>query len=112
VIQMQWIPLQEGHAQGSPKPKISSQEEPDTNNMWGVTEKEGTLEDPSKGMAQGKSSHASFAENWVTLHEIANRSDTATRGPRVPTKGQHATTQHQYALGKFSKKQGDHTKYS
>jgi hypothetical protein len=53
------------------------------NNMWEGAEKEGTLEDLSKKMDKGKSSHVSFAENLVTSHRIADRNATI-KDQRVP----------------------------
>jgi hypothetical protein len=46
-----------------------------------TSEPEEYKEDLFRIMDQGKSSHASSVESWVTLHEIADRSDTAIRAP-------------------------------
>jgi hypothetical protein len=65
--------------QGLQKRKISSQEERDMSNVWMVVWKEEYPEDLSKEMDKGKSSHASFAESQVTLHEIADRNAMAIK---------------------------------
>jgi hypothetical protein len=54
-------------------------------NEWEETEKEDTQEDLSKRTDKGKSSHAFTAVNQVTLHEIADRNDTAIKGPNETT---------------------------
>lgn len=87
-----WTRHQEGLEQGLWKQKISSQEETDTNNAWEEAGKEDTLEDPSKKTDKGKCSPASFVENLVTSQEIADRNDTAIKGPNVQTKGHHEIT--------------------
>jgi hypothetical protein len=40
-------------------------------------------------MDKGKSSHAFSAENLVTLQEIADRNDTAIKGPNKQIKDRH-----------------------
>jgi hypothetical protein len=62
-----------------PKQKISSQEEIGTINEREAVGKEEYPGDPPRVTDQGKSSHASFAENRVTSHEIADRNYTAIR---------------------------------
>jgi hypothetical protein len=57
--------------------------------VWEVAEKEDTPEDPSKKTDKGKSSHASFVENLVTLQEIADRNDTAIKESNVRIKDHH-----------------------
>jgi hypothetical protein len=81
---MQWTSPQEGHVQELPKQKISSQEEISTINEW----EEGYPGGPLRVMDQGKSSHASFVENRVTSHEIADRNDTAIRALHETIKDQ------------------------
>jgi hypothetical protein len=102
---MPWTWLLEGLGPEWRKPKISSQEEPDTSNGWEAAKKEDTPGDLSRRTVQGKSSHVSIAGNLVISHEIANRNDMAIRGLSAPTKDQHATTQCHYTLGKPTKKQ-------
>jgi hypothetical protein len=60
--------------------------------------------DPSKRTAQGKSSHVSFAGNQVTLHEIADRNDTAIRVFQEEIKGHHIMTKPKCTPGKPVKK--------
>jgi hypothetical protein len=70
------------------KQKTSSQEERDTSNAWGVVGKEEYLEGPSKEMDKGKSSHASFVENQVISHKIADRNAMAIKVPHEIIKDQ------------------------
>jgi hypothetical protein len=76
---MQWTPPQDGRGQELPKQKISSQEEIGTINKLGVVGKEEYPGDSFRVTDQGKSSHVSSVENWVTLHKIADRNDTAIK---------------------------------
>jgi hypothetical protein len=88
MTKTQWIPLPEEHGHVLLKPKISSPEEPDTNNALGAVRKEDTPEDPVRRMDKGKSSHASFVGSPVTLHETADRNTITIRAPHETTKDQ------------------------
>jgi hypothetical protein len=77
------------------------------NNAWVVVEKADIPEDLSRRTDKGKSSHVSFAENPVTLHETADRSDTVIKAPPETTKGQQVpivVTKAQHIPGKSTKK--------
>jgi hypothetical protein len=97
---MQWTHLQEEPAQELQKQKISFPGECAMNNVWVVAGKEEYPEDPSKRMEQGKSSHASSAENLVTLHMTVDRNNMEIEVCNMVTKGKHMEISLQHMPGK------------
>jgi hypothetical protein len=61
-------------------------------------------EDPFKGTDKGKSSHASFAENQVTSHEIADRNATTIKVPHEIIKDPLETLKHPCTPDKSDKR--------
>jgi hypothetical protein len=97
---MRWTHLQEEPTQELQKQKISFLGERAMNNVWVVAGKEEYPKDPSKRMEQGKSSHASSAENLVTLHVTVDRNNMEIEVHNMVTKGKHMEISLQHVPGK------------